>query len=390
MIHRRRKIFSNQILYMFLVMLNNHCGYQEAVLDLNIRKLIDDNVSYQAINNKVLSGKFSEQFNCLNNQIIQKFFVGKKSRRVFGVDGSHTNLSRSNSKNGFRLNQNKKYSEGLLTLIFDVNNQIPFGYQLTQTTNERVAFSDLAMKINNSSVREKDLFIFDRGYFSSEMVKHVLSLNKDFLFRLPNNLNIVKQLEMSNSNDKLINSNGKSIRIIKYQTPLKFRIVKDDKGSKPFKLIKPQSNYYLATTLIDQTANPIEAIKHLYHQRWSTEECYKKIKSKFNSGTFHSVHLNGIECEIAVQQFSLIITRLFIGLMKNSNQYQINSKISSNIIVDHILPMLMFDNQKCSYLKNISDVIERLENIKILVRPGRSYPRIKRFRSDKFLYKKPP
>ena len=100
--------------------------------------------------------------------------------------------------------------------------------------------------------------------------------------------------------------------------------------------------------------------------------------------------MNGVECEMAVQQFNLIITRLFIGLMRHSNRHQINSKISSNIIVDHILPMLMSDNRKGSYLKNISDIIERLEKIKILIRPDRSYPRIKRFRSDKFLYKKPP
>jgi len=278
-------------------------------------------------------------------------------------------LSISNIKNGFRQIQNGKHCQGLLTLIFDVQNQIPFGYQLTKNTNERVAFDDLLMKIDNSSVRRKDLFIFDRGYFSSKLVEQVFSLNTDFLFRLPCHLNIVKQLEMSGSNDQLINYKGKSIRIIKYQIPSKLKIVKNNEGPKQFKLIKPMNNYYLATTLTDQIANPIEVIKQFYHMRWSIEECYKKIKSKFNSGTFHSVLLNGVECEMAVQQFSLIITRLFIGLMRNATKYQINSKICSNIIGDHILPMLMFDNQKTSYLKNISDVIGRLERIKILIRP---------------------
>ena len=68
-IQRKRKVFSNQVLYLFLIMSTNHCGYQEALLDLNIKKLIDNNVSYQAINNKVLSGEFSQHFFSLNDQI---------------------------------------------------------------------------------------------------------------------------------------------------------------------------------------------------------------------------------------------------------------------------------------------------------------------------------
>ena len=51
-IHLKRKVFSNQILSLFLLMSTNHCGYQEALLDLNIKKLINNNVSHQAINKK--------------------------------------------------------------------------------------------------------------------------------------------------------------------------------------------------------------------------------------------------------------------------------------------------------------------------------------------------
>ena len=222
--------------------------------------------------------------------------------------------------------------QGLLSLIYEVQHQIPFGYQLTQTTNERVAFSDLLMKIDNSSFRDKDLFIFDRGYFSSNMVEQIFSLNKDFLFRLPKNLNMIKTLEASELTDQLITHNQK-VRIIKYQIPSKLKIVSNDKGSKPFKMIRQMNNYYLATTLTNQTTYPIQILKEFYHKRWSVEECYKKIKGKMNAGTFHSVLPNGIECEMAAQQLSLIITRLFIGMIRNSNKHQINSQICSNTIV---------------------------------------------------------
>jgi hypothetical protein len=134
-IQRQRKVLSNHILYMFLLMSVNQCGYQDALFDLNTKKLIDNNVSHQAINKKVLSGKFSEHQISLNDQIIQKFFKKERSGRTFGVDGSQVNLSSSLRNNGFRSVKSLKYCQGLLTIIFDIDFQIPFAYQLTSSTN---------------------------------------------------------------------------------------------------------------------------------------------------------------------------------------------------------------------------------------------------------------
>jgi hypothetical protein len=141
----------------------NQCGYQDALFDLNTKKLVDNNVSHQAINKKVLSGKFSEHFFSLNDQIIQKFFKKERSGRTFGVDGSQVNLSSSLRNNGFRPVKSLKYCQGLLTVIFDIDFQIPYAYQLTSSTNERTAFYDLLIKIEKNSIRDKDLLIFDRG-----------------------------------------------------------------------------------------------------------------------------------------------------------------------------------------------------------------------------------
>ena len=154
-IQRKRKVFSNHTLYTLLFMSANNCGYQEALLNMKIQNMIGKDVSHQAINNKILSGKFSEEFFSMNDQIIEKFFKGKSGRRIFGVDGSKANLSCSTNKNGFRKVESNKYCQGLLTLIYDIQHQIPMAYKLTQTTNERVAFYDLVMKIDNNCVRNK-------------------------------------------------------------------------------------------------------------------------------------------------------------------------------------------------------------------------------------------
>jgi hypothetical protein len=257
------------------------------------------------------------------------------------------------------------------------------------------------MKIEHNCSRKKDLFIFDRGYFSHDMVEKILSLDKDFIFRLPKNLLMVKNLE---GNNQVIILKGKPLRLIRYQIPSKIRITKNVqtfkminhvsekqriiKTDKPFKVINKKNDYYLGTSLIDQKKYPIEVLKEMYHQRWSVEECYKTIKGTFHNGTFHSILPQSIECEMAVQQFSVIMTRLFISLIRRSENQKNNYKITSKKITNEVLPMLLFDKQKNSYLKIICDLLDKLMFIRVPIRFGRSFPRKKRFCSDKFVHKK--
>jgi hypothetical protein len=405
---RRRKIFSNHILCAMLFRSANNCGLQEALLDMKIKELINDDVTHPAINQKVTSGKFSEHFFSLTNKIINQFFSNGK--RTFGVDGSQVNLSSRLHKNGFRKVQTQTHCQGLLTLIFDTDKKIPIEYRLTPSTNERTAFYDSLMKIPQSSLRKNDLFIFDRGYFSCDLVGKILSLDKDFIFRLPRNLSMVKNLQ---GDDQIISINGKPLRVIKYQIPskskttqvfktikspsMKRKIINEGKISKTIPAIsmKPKAikkdvkmnDYYLGTSLLDPIKYPIEVLKELYHQRWSVEECYKTIKGTFHDGTFHSILPESIECEMAVQQFLIIMTRLIMSLIDHSKNSNINYKISAKKVANDILPLLMF-NKKNSYLKIICGLLNKLENIKIQIRPGRSFPRKKRFCSDKFVHNK--
>ena len=135
---------------------------------------------------------------------------------------------------------------------------------------------------------------------------------------------------------------------------------------------------------VDMSIYPIEVLKEFYHQRWSVEECYKKIKGKFNSGTFHSIQRNQLLSVLVGQQLSAIITRLFISMIRTSNKHKVNSKISSTTIINNILPILMFDKQNTSYLKNISNILERLEKIIENFNIFELLLSLKAFRSDLF------
>ena len=181
--------------------------------------------------------------------------------------------------------------------------------------------------------------------------------------------------------------NGKRLRVIKYQIPShtqKLLIVKNNQGDKPFKIVKHSNNYYLCTSLIDKETYPINKLKDLYHQRWTVEEYYKIIKRNLHTGTFHSILPESIECEMLVQQMITLITRLFIGLMTPDNGRIINYKITTNQITNHILPTLIFDKHSISYLQTTLNMLEILEQNTVAIIPNRSYPRVKRFCSDKY------
>ena len=59
--------------------------------------------------------------------------------RILAVDGSQINLPKELHKSGFKLSNNKGYSVGHLSGIFDVEKNIPLNYNLVKHSNERIA-----------------------------------------------------------------------------------------------------------------------------------------------------------------------------------------------------------------------------------------------------------
>ena len=61
------------------------------------------------------------------------------------------------------------YTDTLLTTIYSVDQKVPWSWKLTGHHNVRAGFSDL---VNQRCLWQRgDIVIFDRGYYSSELVK---------------------------------------------------------------------------------------------------------------------------------------------------------------------------------------------------------------------------
>ena len=75
--------------------------------------------------------------------------------------------------------------------------------------DERLIFTEQLIKPKKESNEEKDLFIFDCGYFSSHLIEIIVTSNNNYIYRLSKNLIVVKHLEKHNINDYQIVINGK-------------------------------------------------------------------------------------------------------------------------------------------------------------------------------------
>jgi hypothetical protein len=382
---RQCKVFPKHLLCALNLMITKHIGWQEALLNLKYDKLIGEPVTHYALNDKILRGHYSEYFRQLNHDLLNTFFnFDQRDRRILAVDGSKINVSKKLVNNGFKIIDHQRYCTALISTMFEVNQGVPYDCQLNTSLNERT--------ISKSECREKDLFIFDRGYFSYDLSGKLMRLNKDFIFRLQKDLPMVKNLEQSGTNDYNTKLNGTPVRIIKYQITgsIPFKMVKNETGLKPFRTIPNLKNFYLITSLLNSSEYSIETRKSLYHQRWSIEEYYKCIKRNFQDKTLHSIRPESIECELCVQQLIIIITRIFNRMIKPIEGYKINQKISSDIISEEVLPQLICNKCSSYYLNNlILSTIERIAKCLIQERLGRHEIRETRFHTNKFRQKPP-
>jgi len=396
---RERKIHTEDVFYLMCLLITKKCSYQEAVTSMRVDEFIDK-VSAQAFNNRILSGQYVQPFYQLIHQFTEKFICSPGQEHIYAVDGSKFNILLTMIKYGFKKFKNRPYTTGLISVLFDLKYNIPVEFQLSTVLDERTLFfnqlTQLKMpneKPDNTYKYTSDIFIFDRGYYSEEMVNKIYSLFQNCIFRVKNNLRLVKQLDQSGSDDMITNLNGRQMRIVKYtlQTPPEIHPKNSSSNKIVLRLKNPickrkMATYYLITSLTDVNQYPVSKLKELYHRRWSVEEYYKKIKRNFISGTFHSRCMTSLETELLVQQLINLLTRYFLNHIEQYEKYPVNQKITNNIIIEKILPIIIYKSSDTAINKKINNILSILGENVVPIRPGRSFKRIKLLPISKHIY----
>lgn len=306
--------------------------------------------------------KYFYEFNdCLRNYV----YKNKKESRLIGVDGSQINLLLKLNENDYKTANNEKYSSGLVSALYDIDNEMPIDMSLFKHSNEREALISQFKYIS-----EKDILIMDRGYYSEDFLKILSERNQKFIFRLRKNLKILDKFKKKpNSNQITANVNGIKMKVVKFviRTP-------EDKNE----------IYYIGTNIYNKS---VEYFKDTYWKRWKTETNFKQAKHYLSLFQLKSKTENKMLQDIAIHT-SILMINSFIQNQLNSEFVgeKINSKNSIYMLLNSVLYLFLYKKLTKKILNKLLKIFEIIKNTRVSIIPNRHSERIKVRPSTKWCF----
>ena len=327
-IKRDRKLKFEEILYGSIYKCINNTSYQDVSSKINlnfIEKNINKTITKTAFINKK-NNISSHHFLNINDSFINYIFKNDKTPRVYGVDGSFINLFKNFNKYGFMYSsKNETYCQGIISCLYDINNKLSINYSLIKTRDEREAFRNQIKYL-----KKGDTVIFDRGYYSYDIIEKLESIGVNYIFRLKSNKKEVQYMLNNNIIDyKFINKNINN-RIVNYR-------VNDS-----------EEDYFLITNL----TSSIDALKELYWKRWKVEIHFKESKYNLSLNTINLKTENSLLQEIYIHNLIFILYYYFKLDIDNpilKSKYKINNKTGIKIFSENIIYLFIYNKitNKC-------------------------------------------
>jgi hypothetical protein len=336
------------------------------------RSKLDETI-FKVLNKRIISA-YEEETNKsyrLNNQ------------RIFAVDGSKINLPRELIEEGYKTpSDNAHYPQGLVSCLYQLKSKIPYDFDLVKHGDERKC-----ALLHLRSLKENDIVVYDRGYFSYAMLYYHVKAGVYPVFRLQKNT--YKEIEEFRNSDQVdqiitINPSTDTSRDIKKKfpdiiiVPLRFRLIK---------YTVAETTYCIGTTLMDKQYE-INLFKDIYHSRWGIEELYKVSKEFIIVDDFHGKTERGVKQELFAH-FALItmnrlcsnkaedqLSKILAPLSKkddSTSEIKVNFKNCLATVSRH-LEEIMFVPANC--VKGlIQQIVSSISRYRQKVRPNRSYVR---------------
>jgi hypothetical protein len=230
---------------------------------------------------------------------------------------------------------------------------------------------------------QRDIVIYDRGYFSYAMLYWHMRKGIHPVFRMPvQTYTVVSDFMRSSKTDELVEielSQQKYSRIRKKDAgvdvdQLKLRLVKYQIDGDPFTL---------GTTLFDKEKYPANELAELYHERWDIEELYKISKALIEVQDFHGQSERRVKQELYAHFVIITLSRVFSNHLEeslnredrndSSRETRINMK-NCLLTMSRNLGKLLLQHH-LMLKKTLKVIIESMLPCRQRVRPNRSYPR---------------
>ena len=254
---------------------------------------------------------------------------------------------------------------------------MPIDFSLAADANERAA-----ALAHFDALKPGDVVVFDRGYFSYELLYDLIERGAHPVFRLQRGIVPAFDefrggdrddaiLTVAPGPDKLRELRGKHPG--RAFGPAEVRLVRYEAGGE---------EYCLATTLLDAGRYGVADLSDLYHGRWSIEELYKISKNFIEVDDFHTRSERGVRQKLYAH-FSLIAaTRLFAndgdGLLERLKdegkpRRTVNFKNALAVVAANLEELLL--TRAKALAETVSRMAERILAVRSRLRPGRSHPR---------------
>jgi len=348
-IKRDRKINFKEILYGSIYKCINNTSYQDVSSKINL-DFIKRNLNTMITSTAFIKKRNNipnEYFLDINNSFINHIFKNNNKPRTYGVDGSFINLFKNFDKYNFMYaSLNETYCQGIISCLYDIDNKIPINYFLLKTKDEREAFRNQIKYL-----RYGDTVIFDRGYYSYDLIEKLELLGVNYIFRLKSNKKEVQIMNKSNLNDFSFINKKINNRIVHYR------------------IDNSKEDYYLLTNL----NKSLDELKDLYWKRWSVEIHFKESKYNLSLKTINLKTENSLMQEIYIHNLIFMLYYYFKIDDENpilKSKYKINNKVGIKIFSENIIYLLIYNKitDKCfKIIKRIIEIIgKNLQYIQII------------------------
>ena len=399
---KRKRVLSTMVVMLFvfrLVFSKNHQGYQTTINELwDQCRLLGVELPQPrppvASSLCVARAKLDEQvFKDLHWRITAK--VDEQSddqhsnrhrwcgRRLLAVDGTKINLPVALVDHGYRVPTGRShYPQGLVSCLYRVDDRVAVDFELMAHGDERKGAC-----AHLKRVRAGEVVVYDRGYFSFDLLHQHVSRGIDCIFRLKRNTNdVLKKFIKSGDTDTTVMLSASAAAISGHGSqslrPIRIRLVRYQAGG---------NEYYLATTLTDSRQFPLSALSDAYHGRWGIEEMYKTSKRLIEVEQFHSKSERGVKQELYAHFVLLALARSF------GNEFEDHINVLHD--VDEPKMRVNFKNVLVTMARNfeavilgqcklastaVLNILQSIGNCVQMERPGRSYERLSKRPDERF------
>jgi hypothetical protein len=350
-----KKVINNSIkkLNIKYIKRNSKITFQDIIYGMSLKTISSysfDKVTYKLNKNKGKENKISasgfkykknyiknDDIEFLNNDLINHIYKDKFEKRVLAIDGSYLKGLKKLSNDGLKFSSDKEnYTNSIISGLYDVNKKIIINYKHSILMDERKCFKEQL-----KYVRKGDTLLFDRGYYSEDLMNTLDNKKIDYIFRLKKNLNIVNFLKDNNLNEYIYTVNNKNYKIVNY------------------KVHEDGEEYYLLTTLLNKN---LEELKDLYKKRWSIETHFKEAKYTTSLKELNSKSLDEFLKEINMHNYVYILYYYFNYCIKDNfidDKYELNHKLSLEIFIEEILFILIYKRKIVNYILDIIDILPK-------------------------------